>query len=144
MTHRLLPLLLIIIADVVSGCDTINAQQYRIAGVQAGSDDAKRIERVVTAVAAQYGLKDITQTSPVPRVLVVVDETDITSFHTEIGARLYDDDALVDVLGGFGPRTRKFQQVRDKIGASLAAEFGARCVIVPRKERIHDGLAGYR
>lgn len=126
----LIPLLMLV--AVLSGCDTMNWEQYRISGVVAGSQDAERLKVLVMAVAKQHGLEDVTPTSHVPETLVFVKEPGVENFHTDIGVRFYGGDALVDVMAGFGPKVPKFTRVRNELAPALAVEFGERyAVLIP-------------
>ena len=133
-----------VLAAMSSGCDTMNWQQYRISGVHADSADAQRLKVNAMAVAEQYGLNDATQTSRVPNTLVFATESGAKQFHTDLGVRFYGDDAIVDVMAGFGPLVPKFVQVRDAVGTFLAENFRERCVALAPTERVRDGLASYR
>jgi hypothetical protein len=88
------------------------------------------------SVASRHALKDVTQTSHVSDTLIFVTEPDVQHFHTDIGVRLYGDDALVDVMAGFGPRVKQFERVRDALGPALTAEFGTRCMAIAPQERV--------
>jgi len=136
MASRTLVTVFLIVAGLASGCDTLNWQQYRISGIHANSTDADRLKSVVMSVASRQTLKDATQTSHVPGTLIFVTEPDVQHFHTDIGVRLHGDDALVDVMAGFGPRVKKFERVRDALGPALTAEFGARCIAIAPQERV--------
>lgn len=133
---RVLVVVLCVVAALLSGCDTLNWQQYKISGIHAHSADADRLESVVMGIAGRYALTDATQTSHVQDTLLLVTEPDVRHFHTDIGVRLYGDDALVDVMAGFGPRVEKFARVRDALGPALTAEFGARCVAIAPQDRV--------
>jgi hypothetical protein len=127
---------LFVFAAALSGCDTMNWQQYRVLGVRAGSEDAQRLKVVVSTVASKYGLDDVTPTSHVPNTLIFVKETRVEDFHTDIGVRIYGEDAIVDVMAGFGPRVPKFLIVRDALQAELKESFGPRSVTVPLEQRV--------
>jgi hypothetical protein len=54
---------------LVSGCDSVNWQQYQVAGVIAGSPDAVRLKSVLQTFAAQAGMDDKTSRSHVTNAL---------------------------------------------------------------------------
>jgi len=134
--RAVLVVVLLVVSGLVSGCDTLNWQQYRVSGIHANSADADRLKIVVMSVARRNALEDATQNSNISNTLIFVTERDVEQFHTDIGVRLFGDDALVDVMAGFGPRVKKFERVRDALGPALAAEFGTRCVVVAPQQRI--------
>ncbi len=119
----------------LAGCDTMNWQQYRVVGVRENSTDAERLKSVVTDVSSRFGLSDVTQNSQVANTLIFVSEINVEHFHTDIGAHLSGDDALVDVSAGFGPKVQKFEQVRNALSSSLTREFGDRCTVVALERR---------
>jgi hypothetical protein len=136
MHHTKLLVLLFIFGAALTGCDTMNWQQYRVLGVRAESEDAQRLKVVVSTVANKYGLDDVTPSSHVPNTLIFVKESRVENFHTDIGVRIYGDDAIVDVMAGFGPRVPKFLVVRDALQTELNKNFGPRSVIVPLEQRV--------
>jgi hypothetical protein len=112
----------------ISGCDTLNWQQYRVAGVTVNSPDEVRISALLKKVADQCELVDITSKSRVPNTLVLYSQQNVTSFRTELGARYYQGDVLVDVYAGWGPpRNAKFKQTKGLVTSALTNEFASRC-----------------
>lgn len=75
---RVLVVVLCVVAVLLSGCDTLNWQQYKISGIHAHSADADRLESVVIGIAGRYALTDATQTSHVQDTLVLVTEPDVS------------------------------------------------------------------
>jgi hypothetical protein len=56
------------IALFLAACDTVNVQQYRIAG--GARTDTAKLKQVLRKVASQVGLVDSTSSSRVPRTIV--------------------------------------------------------------------------
>jgi hypothetical protein len=120
-----------IVVLLVAGCDTMNWQQYRIAGVAAGSPDATKLRATLQTVADQAGLKDRTQDSREPATLVFYTQPEVRNFRVDIGARFTNDDVLIDLVGGFGPTPPAYKQAKRLLMPALSAEFGSR-VSVPQ------------
>jgi hypothetical protein len=108
-----------------AGCDTIPREQYRVAGVPPGSPDAAELAAVVKRVAGETGLEDRTATSIVAGTLVFYREP-AKHFPIDLGARHYEGDVLVDVMGRIGPVTPTFKRLKRRLGPALRAEFGNR------------------
>ena len=113
----------------LSGCDTINYAQYKISNVTVDSSDARKVKTSLKEVAQETGLEDRLSTSRLPGTLAYYCEPNVQNFRTDLGARFYGDDILVDVVAGFGPMTAKYIQVRNLTGRVLAKEFGTRVSI---------------
>jgi hypothetical protein len=95
--------------------------------VAPGSADAAKINNILHRVADKTGLKDMTASSLVPRTLVFYAEPDVQNFRTDLGARFYEGDLLVDVNAGIGPpNPEKYVQVRDSVAPALSAAYGPR------------------
>ncbi|MBI3852607.1 MAG: hypothetical protein HY298_20310 [Verrucomicrobia bacterium] len=117
---------LLIVVLFVVGCDTMNWQQYRIAGVAAGSPDAAKLRSALQTVADKAGLKDRTAESRVPETLFFYTQPEVRNFRVDLGARFYRDDVLIDLVGGFGPTPPAYKQAKRLLMPTLSAEFGSR------------------
>lgn len=129
--HALKPslALLLITALFVVGCDTMNWQQYRVAGVGSGSPNAARLKAALQAIAEKTDLKDRTSDSRLPQTFVFFTQPGVRSFRVDIGARFYNHDALIDLVGGFGPTPEAYKQGKRLLMPALSAEFGTRVSI---------------
>jgi hypothetical protein len=119
-----LALLLTAILFVV-GCDTMNWQQYRIAGVTAGSEDAVKLKSALLAIAEKTGLKDCSPDSRMPNTLFFYSQPEVRNFRVDLGARSYGDDVLIDLVGGFGPPPPAYKEAKSLLTPVLTAEFGS-------------------
>ena len=119
---------LVAAALFITGCDTMNWQQYQISGVSAGSPDAARLKSVLQAVASQTGLDDRTAVSRVPDTLVFYSQPP-QAFRVDLGARFYQTNVLVDLVGGIGPTPDAYKQAKRLLTPALTNEFGSRLSI---------------
>jgi hypothetical protein len=119
---------LLVVALCVAGCDTMNYQQYQIAGVAAGSPDAARIKSVLQTVASQTGLDDRISASRVTNTLAFYSQPP-QAFRVDLGARFYQTNVLVDLVGGFGPTPPAYKLVKRLLTPALTNEFGSRLSI---------------
>ena len=117
---------LLIAAFIVTGCDNVNEEQYRITGVSVASPDALKVKSILQSVADKTGLKDQTATSLVTNTLVFYTQPNVEHFRVDLGARFYRDDVLVDLAGGIGPTRTEFKQAKRLLVPALSAEFGSR------------------
>ena len=118
---RILSLLFVLF---LSGCDTVNVEQFRIAG-DANHDEA-RVRSILQAVAARTGLVDCTSTSLAPHTIVFYTQPNVQSFRVELGARTVKKDILVDLSSGFGPKPTEFKLAERFLRPVLVHEFGSR------------------
>jgi len=120
-----------VVVLLIAGCDTMNWQQYRIAGVAAGSPDATKLRATLQTVADQSGLKDRTQDSRERATFAFFTQPDVRNFRVDIGARFTNGDVLVDLVSSFGPTPTAFKQAKKLLAPALSAEFSSR-VSVPQ------------
>jgi hypothetical protein len=120
---------LVFIALFLSACDTLNIQQYRVAG--GAHRDSAKVKRVLRDVASQTGLVDRTSTSRAPRTVVFYTQSDVQHFRVDLGARILGDDIVVDLNGGFGPARPEFKQAARLLTPALSSEFGSRLTVMP-------------
>jgi len=121
------PILAFLLISVlfVTGCDTMNVQQYRITGVAKGSPDAANVRSILQTVADQTGLSDRTSESRVPDTLVFYSQPQ-QAFRVDLGARFDQTNVLVDLVGGFGPTPSAYKHAKHLLTPALFAEFGSR------------------
>jgi hypothetical protein len=120
---------LVFIALLLSACDTLNVQQYRIAG--GAHRETAKLREVLQHVANQTGLVDRTSTSHAPHTVVFYTQPAIEHFRVDLGARIVGDDAVVDLNGGFGPARPEFKQALRLLTPALSSEFGSRLTVMP-------------
>jgi hypothetical protein len=120
---------LVFIALLLSACDTVNLQQYRIAG--GAHKDVASVKRVLHSVASQTGLVDRTSTSKVPRTIVFYTQPEVQHFAVDLGARTVGADIVVDLYAGFGPIPQEFRQAQRLLTPALSEEFGSRLSLMP-------------
>ncbi|MGC2626200.1 MAG: hypothetical protein WA269_05120 [Candidatus Udaeobacter sp.] len=120
---------LVLIAMFLSACDTLNIQQYRVAG--GAHRDVAKVKRVLHDVANQTGLVDRTSTSRAPRTVVFYTQPDVQHFRVDLGARILGDDVVVDLNGGFGPARPEFKQAAHLLTPALSGELGSRLTVMP-------------
>lgn len=117
------------IALFLAACDTVNVQQYRIAG-SAHTDTAK-LKQVLRRVASQVGLVESTSSSRVPRTLVLYTQPHVQHFRVDMGARFVADDIVVDLTAGFGPTPRDFNRAQSLLTPALSGAFGSHLTVMP-------------
>ena len=99
---------LVFVALLLGACDTLNIQQYRIAG--AASRDTAKVKQVLHSVANQTNLVDRTSTSRAPHTLVFYTQPNVEHFRVDLAACRVSDEIVVDLNGGFGPARSEFKQ----------------------------------
>jgi hypothetical protein len=122
--------LFFVAALFVTGCDTINQEQYQIAGVSPGSPDAAKLKSILQMVADRTDLEDRTSESHAKNTLVFYSEPP-QAFQVKLGARFYRTNVLVDLFADFGPKPSTFTQAKRLLEPALSAEFGPR-ILPPR------------
>jgi len=102
MTHalRTLPLFL---AFALTSCDSLNVQQYRVAGATSG--DRGKVKRVLHSIASQLALADRTSSSHAPNTLVFYTQPDVRHFAVQLGAREVRGDIVIELDPGRAPQT---------------------------------------
>jgi len=113
---------------LVTGCDTLNWQQYQVAGIAAGSSDAGKLEAVLQTVAGKVRLDNRTSSTRLPGTLVFYAQPP-QAFRVDLGARFYQTNVLVDLVGGFGPTPPAYKRAKKLLLPALSAEFGSRVSI---------------
>jgi len=134
MTHalRTLPLFL---AFALTSCDSLNVQQYRVAGATSG--DRGKVKRVLHSIASQLALADRTSSSHAPNTLVFYTQPDVRHFAVQLGAREVRGDIVIDLSAGFGPRPPEYVGAEQLLAAGLAQELDGRAVRVEHPDTIH-------
>jgi len=117
------------IALFLAACDTMNVQQYRIAG--GAHTDTARVKPVLGRVASQVGLVNNTSSSRVSRTIVSYTQPNVQHFRVIMGARAVANDIIVDLTAGFGPTPREFKQARSLLTPALSNKFGSHLMVMP-------------
>jgi hypothetical protein len=120
---------LALIALLLSACDTVNIQQYRVAG--GTHRDVTKVKQLLHSVASDTGLVDSTSTSRAPRTIVFYTQPNVQHFRVDLGARAVAEDIVVDLNAGFGPTPPEFKKAERLLTPALASEFGSRLHIAP-------------
>jgi hypothetical protein len=111
----------------LSGCDTLNWQQYRVTGVAAGSADESRIRSVVSAVASLSGMPPGEAKANKDRTFISFTRVQPPDPPINLAARYEGSDVLIDLSSVFGPRIPGFRQIGSRLEHELRIEFGNRC-----------------
>lgn len=125
-TMKLLNGLLLFSLLLLTGCDTMNWQQYRISNMPATSQDTIKLKSALKNVSDQVGLQDKIDNSKIPGTLAFYSEPDVEHFRVDLGARLYEGDVIVDLMAGFGPTPQKYNQAKSLLESILSKEFDSR------------------
>jgi len=96
--------------------------QYRVVSVSAKGEKLK-VLGMLARVASRCGLKDVTSTSTVKDTLILYSQPDVEHFRVDLGARAIGDSVVIDLVGGFGPRTRSFTEAQRILREELEHEF---------------------
>jgi hypothetical protein len=120
---------LALVALLLTACDTINIQQYRIAG--GAHRDTAKVKRILHSVAGETGLVDNTPTSRAPRTIVFYTQPNVQHFRVDLGARAVADDIVIDLSAGFGPTPPEFKKAERALTPALSSEFSSRLTIAP-------------
>lgn len=120
---------IVLVAVLLSACDALNIQQYRIS--TAASGDTAKVRRVLQSVATDTKLVDRTSTSRAAHTLVFYTQDDVDHFQVDLGARRLGEDIIVDLNGGFGPARPEFKQALHLLTPALSSEFGSRLTVMP-------------
>ena len=126
--RSLLAFALIQVVAFLSGCDTMNWQQFRVTGVAENSPDATRISALLSGVAGQCDLVESTRLSKVPNTLAFFSQPQVPHFATALGARFYQGDVIIDVYAGWGPPGNPtFKKAKQMVTSACSQEFASRC-----------------
>jgi hypothetical protein len=120
---------LVCFAVLLTACDTLNIQQYRIA--HGTHRDTAKVKQALHSVASQTGLVDRTSTSRAAHTIVFYTQPDVQHFRVDLGARTLGDDIVVDLNGGFGPARPEFKQALGLLTPALSNGFGSRLTVMP-------------
>ena len=128
-------ILVVLMALVCSGCDTLHSRQYVVD--KASAADRETIKAAVESTAMTAGLADKTETSKVPDTIAFYLEP-VPHFPTSLGARLHGDLAIVD-LSCFHPGRKKpaaFKTAESELTEKLGRAFGERLSMPEYPDRV--------
>jgi len=117
------------IAVLLSACDSVNIQQYRIGG--GAHRDTAKVKQVLYNVASQTGLVNRTSTSHAGHTVVFYTQPNVQHFRVDLGARVVANDIVVDLYAGFGPTRREFKEAERLLTPALSSQFGSRLSVMP-------------
>jgi hypothetical protein len=122
--NRTLTILIAIAAMfLVSACDTMMVSQYRVTSIATAKEERARLLESLARVASNLGLTDVTSTSTVKNTLVFYSQPDVKNFAVQLGARIVGDSIVVDLTGGFGPRTPAFKKAEKELLEEMERSF---------------------
>ena len=119
-------LIVILLGVFLAGCDTVMMSQYRVVSVATDRGEKQELLEALARVAVRVGLEDRTQTSSVKETLVYYAEPNVEHFRVDLGARVVGDSIVVDLLGGFGPKTRTFEKAQQVLREEMDRSFPGR------------------
>jgi hypothetical protein len=129
----------VLAAVFVTGCNTLNYSQYQVKGpvsevgarATLSAADRDAVKEIVSAIAAQYKLRDMTSSSLVPNTIAYFAQMDV-DYPMEIKVYTAGDQVLVDVMqSNPGGETQVFRQLRETVLYELDQRFGARVYVTP-------------
>jgi hypothetical protein len=109
-----------------AGCDTVMISQYRVVSVATDKGEKQKLLETLARVAVRVGLENRTQASRVRETLVYYAEPNVEHFRVDLGARVVGDSIIVDLTGGFGPKTRTFEKAQQVLREEMDRSFPGR------------------
>src|ERR1044072_6622335 len=134
-THRLPLALVLLVAVLSTGCDSLHYTEYVVA--KASASDIATMKRAVDSSTTAAGLVDKAEISKVPDTIASYLEP-VPHFPVSLGARMVGDSAVVD-LGCFHPgvaKPRAFQSAESSLTTTLTREFGVRLTMPDYSHRV--------
>jgi hypothetical protein len=116
---RIVQAILLLVVISTSGCDMLHVKQYQVEGVTEGSSDAGKLKAILENVADKTGMAVSTKTN----VFASYSSTNMNTV-TSLDAWLYDDDARIQLCGGYGTPPA-YKQANRLLLSALSTEFGA-------------------
>lgn len=124
---------------LLAGCGTVNHAQYQLSGPQradglhaaVSGEDREQVREIVTAHAARFKLKDFTQSSRLPNLIVYFQESDAQN-PIKLSARVVGDNILIDLMRTLPEvgETLTYRTAKETLWAELKSAFGERLRIV--------------
>ncbi len=129
-----------------TGCGTVNHTQYHVAGpgradsgvravVQPADRDAAK--EIVQSIASELKLRDMTDTSVVPNVIVYYQQID-TETPVKLCAWTRGGEIIVDLIQtpGTPGETLLYRTAKEKLLAALEQQFGKRMSLAPYQKEL--------
>jgi len=139
-------LLAVLAAVFLTACNTLNYSQYQVkgpvndVGVRAALSAADRdaVREIVSGIAAQYKLRDMTSSSLVPNTVAYFAQMDV-DYPMEIKVYTAGDQVVVDVMqSNPGGETQVFRQLRETVLYELDQRFGTRVYVTPATKLMRE------
>ena len=139
--------MLLLLAFVALGCDTIDRAQYRIeprttaygTRVALGAADVDMVKAVLQPFSAEYKMQDVSQQSLIPNALAIYQQYDTTR-PMKLVAWTQDDAIIVDLAHNSPApgESAQYMKARDQLLADLRRQFGKRVTIVPYRQELEQ------
>jgi hypothetical protein len=115
-----------ILSALLSGCDTLNWSQYRIAGVAPNTDDARDVAIILESVASRERMTTSTPKVNISQTFLCFSANLRPPLYMDLTTRYFRGDVLVDLAGPFGPKVPGFASTDAALREQLASTFGGR------------------
>lgn len=139
-------LLAVLTTVLATGCNTLNYSQDQVKGpvseigarLTLSASDREAVKEIVSAIAAQYKLRDMTRSSLVPGTVAYYAQMDV-EYPMEIKVYTTGDQILVDVMqSNPGGETSVFRQLRETVRYELDQRFGSRVYVTPATKLMRE------
>ena len=129
-------------AMLLTACETLNFSQYQVVGtvnqlgVRAAVSpaDQEAVKQIVSSVAAQFKLVNMTASSLVPNIVAYYTELDVAN-PIEIKVYTSEDKLVVDLMqSSTGGETSAFRDLKDTLVRELTDRFGDRLNVTPTSQ----------
>jgi hypothetical protein len=124
---------------LLSGCGTVNHTQYQLSGPRradgfhaaVGAEDRERVKEILISLAARFKLKDFTQSSMAPNLIVYFQQEDAQNA-IKLSARVLNDKILIDLMGTLPEvgETITYRTAKETLLSELKSAFGDRVTII--------------
>jgi hypothetical protein len=135
---RYLALCAVLFGFLLAGCETLNHSQYKVSPM--GNDktatlsaaDRDTIREIVSSVAKQFKLTEMTDSSVVPNTIAFFTEVDAT-YPMQIKVYTDGNMILVDLMHShpYGGETERYMKLKSALVSELNDKFGDRVRITP-------------
>jgi hypothetical protein len=126
----------VVLSFLLAGCaGTVNHTQYELTGprradglhASVSADDREGVKEIVTALAARFKLKDFSESSRMPNIIVYFQETDAQN-PIKLSARVVGENVLVDLMRTLPEvgETLSYRTAKETLSSELKKTFGER------------------
>jgi hypothetical protein len=129
----------VVLSFLLAGCGTVNHTQYQLSGpprvdglhAAVSAQDRDQVKEIVMAHAARFKLKDFSQSSRIPNLIVYFQEPDAQN-PIKLSARVVGDNILIDLMGTLPEvgETLTYRAAKEALLSELRSAFGGRVTIV--------------